>query len=159
MFPIQSLRRKRIISDVKRWALAARTLAGDKEPSRQIHRGPYSSLRSPYIERIHFFLSRAISPVLHHVHTQPTFGRPLMAGPQLVQVPRALVVRPCAHVRPRSTRWHLRWIWRCSAPREPHFWPTGNHRVLPLPPLYARSSRLSRLPTLARPYGRSRGPV
>lgn len=70
-----------------------------------------------------FFLSRAISPVLH-VHTQPTFGRPLIVGaPQLVQVPRALVVRPCAHVRPRSTRWHLRWIWRCSAPREPHFWP------------------------------------
>ena len=32
--------------------------------------------------------------------------------------------RPYAHVRPRrSTREHLRWIWRCFSPREPHFCP------------------------------------
>lgn len=78
--------------------------------------------------------------------------------------------RPCAHVRPRSTRWHLRWIWRCSAPREPHFWPPvtmGSSLFLaaslhapPFPPPACHHpppplSRRSPLPTLAL----SSGPV
>lgn len=64
--------------------------------------------------------------------------------------------RPCAHVRPRSTRWHLRWIWRCFAPREPYFWPSVYYGVLPLPsaPLHIPLP-LPPFP-LAHPYRRSR---
>ena len=47
-------------------------------------------------------------------------------------------VRPCAHVRPRSTREHLRWIWRCLARRELLF--AGNHGVLERPHMIPRDN-------------------
>lgn len=146
---------KNIIFDTSAVLLSNKKIAYELLP---IHRAVACL---PRIEHafIFFFFSASYFARLYHVHAADIRSATL-SGPQLVQVPRALVVvrgRPCAHVRPRSTRWYLRWIWRCFAPREPYFWPS----VLWGPPSsfgsfpHSSSSSSSLFP-LAHPYRRSR---